>query len=31
MVLGASDHSLLLEAATRRAEFLRALAPDGTA
>jgi len=27
MILGASDHGLLLEAATRRAEFLRALAP----
>jgi 2-keto-3-deoxy-L-rhamnonate aldolase RhmA len=26
MILGASDHSLLLEAATRRAEFLRSLA-----
>jgi len=31
MILGASDHGLLLEAATRRAEFLRSLAPDRTA
>jgi 2-keto-3-deoxy-L-rhamnonate aldolase RhmA len=31
MILGASDHSLLLEAATRRAEFLRSLAPPTAA
>jgi 2-keto-3-deoxy-L-rhamnonate aldolase RhmA len=27
-VLGANDHALILNAATRRAEFLRGLAPD---
>jgi len=28
-VLGANDHALLLNAATQRAAFLRALAPGG--
>ena len=31
MILGASDHSLLLEAATRRAAFLRGLEPEAGA